>query len=438
MIQNLHSEQKKHIKNFSWIMLDNVVKTIGGFLVAIWVQQYLSKSDFGIITLAFAYSGMFTVLVGLGLGHITIREIIRFPKLQRFYLGTVFTIKSAGALLAFLLLNITSYLYEADPMVSFIVFLFSIRLFSDVFNTFNIYFQANVITKYQTISTSISYIISSALKVYFILGEYSVEYFAYAYLADFILAALFKFLFYKSIKSDISQWRFSTKIAKQLLKNSWAVGLTVFLSQIHSNIDKLMIAEMLNNVELGIYGVSTMFSDYSGMLAPMLMAAVLPYLIDLRKNNTEFYRRRFRQILSLVTWSSIIFCILAIAFGENLFSFLYDGKYDNAYEPFVYNIWKFLFLAQMQMINIWLLNLNLQRFQLYTNLAGVFCNILLNYLLITRYGITGAAIATISTRIMINWISPLFFEQTREVTFISLKSLNPMILIRYLLALRQS
>jgi len=436
MIQSLHSEQKKLIKNFSWIMLDNVVRTIGGFLVAIWVQKYLSKSDYGIITLALAYIGMFSVLVHLGLGHIVIREIIRFPKLQRFYLGTSAVLKFIGALVAFLLINISTFLYEADPTVSFIIFLFSFQMFFNVSNVFNIYFQAKIITKYQTLSSSISYIISSLLKVYFILGEYPVEYFAYAYLADFMLAALFKYIFYQKIKSDIWHWRFSFKIAKQLLKNSWAIGMAVFLSQIHTNIDKLMIAEMLDKVELGIYGVSTMFSDYSAMLAPMLMAAVLPYLIDLRKNNPEFYQRRFQQILSLVTWSSIILCILGIVFGEHLFSFLYNGKYDAAYEPFVYNIWKFLFLVQMQMINIWLLNLNLQRFQLYTNLIGVVCNIILNYILISKYGIVGAAVATISTRIVIDWLSPLFFKQTREVTFISLKSLNPMILMRYLIALR--
>jgi|GEM_PF-2964161 len=430
--KNLHSEQTKYLNNFNWLVLDNVIKIIGGFLVAIWVQKYLSKSDYGVITNAIAYTGIFTVLANLGLGHIVIRDIVQFPKLKRFYLGTALGLKVVGAGIAFALINISAFYYEPDTLSRFVIFLFSFQLLANVFNTLNIYYDAKVKIKYHTIASAVSYLISSLIKVYLILNEYSVEYFAYAYIADYVISGILKIIFYQKLESDIFKWRFSRKLAKQILLDSWAVGLTVFLAQIYSNVDKIMINDMLNKEELGIYGVSTLFSDISGMLPPLLMASVLPYLVELKKNNPVFYERRFKQIMSLVTWGAIIVCALSVLFGDYMFSILYNGKYDDAYLPFAYNIWKLLFLAQTQLVSIWLLNQNLQRFQLYTNLFGAVSNIILNYFLITEYGIVGAALSTLISRVIINWGSPLLFKETREVTRISIGSLNPMVLVNYL------
>ena len=60
-----------------------------------------------------------------------------------------------------------------------------------------------------------------------------------------------------------------------------------------------------------------------------------------------------------------------------------------------------------------------------SQIIAVFINIVLNYLMIPKIGIYGAAIATIITQFSSLLLSNYFFKDGKEVFWIQLKSLNP-------------
>lgn len=190
-----------------------------------------------------------------------------------------------------------------------------------------------------------------------------------------------------------------------------------------------MLKKFLGNNQTGIYSAANEISNYISLAPNILLASLIPYFVNLKKTNEEFYRRRFIQVLTMVTWGSILIGAVLILPGDTLITTVFGEKYAPSYDVLQLSIWKLVFVTQTVLINVWLINVNLQRFQLYTNLMGATLNIVLNYFLIFKYGVIGAAISTIITRVFISWFSPFFFEPIRESAILSLRSLNPLNLI---------
>ena len=62
----------------------------------------------------------------------------------------------------------------------------------------------------------------------------------------------------------------------------------------------------------------------------------------------------------------------------------------------------------------------------YKTLFGLILNIGLNLILISKYGVYGAAVATSVTQIFTIFIVDYFIKEYREQFFIQLKSFNPL------------
>lgn len=423
---------KKYFNNSLWLALDNVIKVIGGLFVGVWVARYLGAESYGVLQYGITYNFMFSALVNIGLGSILVREIVSTPEKENTLMGSALGLQLIGASIAFCLINITSLLYESDWLIQLIIFLFSLQMFANAFQPFTFYFQANVISKYNVWAESISFLISSGVKVYFILNEFPVQYIACAYLFDYFIKAILKTYFFYYIKKSLN-FVFKWEVAISLLKDSWVIGITLFLAMVQNRIDQFMIKNMIGISELGIYSLSADLPSYVLLLPTVLINSLMPYFVELKKNNPNFYNRRFIQILSAASWASVGVCIIGILIGEQTIDIIYAGKFEGAYQPFVLNVWKILFVVQALFVNMWLVNENKQKYQLYTNSVGTIFNIILNFIFISQYGILGAAISTILTRIVITWISPFAFKEIRAIGFVTLKSLNPILAVRGLL-----
>ena len=72
---------------------------------------------------------------------------------------------------------------------------------------------------------------------------------------------------------------------------------------------------------------------------------------------------------------------------------------------------------------IWILCENKNRYTKLYLLWGLLVNLILNWLLIPRMGIEGAALATLITQIVTCIIAPVFYKETRIHTWILLQSI---------------
>ena len=75
---------------------------------------------------------------------------------------------------------------------------------------------------------------------------------------------------------------------------------------------------------------------------------------------------------------------------------------------------------------------NITKKSFYKTLISLILNIILNSILIKKYGMNGAAIATLITQFTALFVIDFFIKEYREQAFVQLKSLNTIYLIKKL------
>jgi len=420
------------LNNASWLLLDRLLRGLGGLFIGIWIARYLGPKDFGVLNYAFAYVAFFSVFVGLGLNQIVVRELVKYPKLTNYTLGTAFGLKFFGAFLAMIGVYASLFLLQTDNVTKLVIFFLIFRMVFQSVDVIDYFFQAKVISKYTVIARSLAFLCSSLLNIYFILNEYSVVYFALSLFIDLLLSALFLLIIYQKNDYVIKQWRFSKKTAINLMKFAWPLALSVFLISIHTKIDQVMIGNMLDIEQVGIYSVAVKLSDAWLFFPAILVSTFMPYFISLREVNKKLYQYRLIQFYSLMFWMGVFVGLVVILFGESIISLLFGEIYTDAYMALVFNIWNGIFISQAIARGIWMISENLQIYRLYSNIIVAVLNISINILLIPIYGIAGAAIATLITQFIGTWVISLFWKPLRQSTYDMIKSTNPIYLIKFI------
>ena len=420
--------KRNFLTNISWLFIDKVIRIFGGLLVGVWVARYLGPADYGLLNFALAYTSFFVIFVQLGLDQILVRELVKHPALEDSLMGTAFYMKLGGAFLAIGLIAVSLLFLSVDTLTKTAIMLISFGMIFQSFDVIDIFFQSKVLSKYVVIARSSVFIILSIIKVLLIMFQYEVTAFILTQVAGFVLTALFLLYLYLKQGFSVKNWKFHKKVMYQLLLYGWSLALSGLIITIYTKIDQVMIGTMLNNAEVGIYSVAVTLSSAWLFVPTIFSNTFMPYFVNLKNTDYNLYRERLIQLYSLMFWLSTVMGIMVLLFGKWGIKILYGDAYSNAYLPLVLMIWNGIFISQAVARGIWLISENLQRYRLYNNLFAVTLNVIANILLIPKYGINGAAVATLLTQGLGTWVFPFVWKPMRQSNTDMLRSINPIFL----------
>lgn len=416
----------KYIFNFNWLLVEKIIQIFGGLFIGVWVARYLGPFDFGIFSYALAFIAFFSWLSQLGLNQIIVREITKSPENTFEILGTAFFIKLLGGIISVGLIFLSiNFVKTNNSLIKTLILLLSFVYIFQSLDIIEFYYQANVLSKYSVIVKNIAFLTSSALKIFFILNEFSVVYFALANVIDMFLVGVLLLFVYTATGHSIKNWKINKIIAAELIKYSWPLMISSFLITIHMKIDLIMIGSMLNIKEVGTYSIAVRLSESWYFIPSIIVSTLLPYFVDLREKNKYLYTKQLIQLLSFMFWLGVFVGIITLAFGKELILFFFGDQYTNSFFPLAINIWGGIFISQGLVCGIWLITENLQIYRLYVQFVSAFFNIVSNLIIIPILGISGAALSTFLTYFIATWILGLFFRKTRPAVFMMLKSISP-------------
>jgi len=193
-----------------------------------------------------------------------------------------------------------------------------------------------------------------------------------------------------------------------LKKSITSVGIFSIVSGasgiIALNIDKIMIEDMTNLSNAGVYTVAFYFGLIISIPARSLIKIASALITEAMKNND------IKEVSSIYKKSSINLFVFSSLFLIGLYinivniSILLSNDYGTGVNVIL--ILGFAFLADMlggtasQILFV----SHLYKLQTYRMIGFVFLVIITNYIFIPLYGISGAAIATLISKIIINSI----------------------------------
>lgn len=227
----------------------------------------------------------------------------------------------------------------------------------------------------------------------------------------------------KSVKLDI-------KLIVKIIDESKYLWFSFVSFLIYTQTDRLMINHYLGVEEVGVYTIGMQLSNILAILIGPIQNSLFPKFLELYRNDYQKYYNFYKLTNTIITQFYLIITLISIIVVKYTFKYVYSSQYDGAI--LIYSILAFsVFIkanGSLQTSHMTIKNITKKSF--YKTLVSLILNIILNILLIPKYGINGAAIATLITQFIALFLIDFFIKEYQEQAIIQLKSLNLIYLIK--------
>lgn len=423
-IQNLrqHSGFMKYFKNTSWLFGEKILRMIVGLFVGIWVARYLGPEQFGLFSYAQSFVGLFTAFATLGLDGIVVRELVHDESRRDELIGTAFWLKLMGAFTVLVILAIAVNFTSNDHSTNIMVFIIASATIFQSFNVVDMYFQSKVMGKYITYANVISLLLSSIVKIALILCNAPLIAFVWTIVFDsFVLACGFIYYYIKiNSKLKIKNLKFNKSTAVDLLRDSWPLIISGISIGFGMRFDQIFIKEMINSNAVGLYSAGVKLAESMSVVPMVITQSIFPKIFQIRK---EKKKTKIINIFRIIFYFLFFISFIILFFSPTIVELLYGDKYIDS--SLILAI--LIFSIPMTFLNIMtsqlLLIENLQSIIMKRQILLVVCNIVLNIVLIPRYGIIGAACATLLSDTIIGLFIDIFDKQTQHIFYLKIDAI---------------
>ena len=401
---------QRYIANTSWLIAEKVIRLAVGLFVGVWVARYLGPEQFGTLSYAQAFVGLFGAVATLGMDGIVIKHLVKDEGNSDLLLGTAFTLKLLSAMVALVFICIVAVTTSNDNKDIIIITIIASALVFQSLNVIDFYFQSKVLSKYIVLVNLISQLIVSMIRIALILTNAPLIAFAYVIMFDAIILAVGYIYVYKHKNLSFRQWKFNKLTASEILKYSWPLALSGIVISIYMKIDQVMIKEMLGNSSVGHYAAAVKISEAWYFVPIAINSSLFPAIINAKKRSLKEFYNRLKILYSFMLLSAVAISIPTTIYSKNIINLLYKEQFDPASTVLMFHIWAGVLVSLGVVTSSIVISNNKQRNALIATSIGAISNIILNFFMIPRFGINGAAIATIISQIMSGLFVPIFYK----------------------------
>lgn len=402
-------------------------------VVGLWLARYLGPVEFGRYSYAIAFVSLFSVIASMGLNNIVVRDIVRDPLCANETLGTSCALQFLGGMIAFILiLAVLSKLQFDDGLTKVLIIILGSSLVFKSSDVIKYWFESQVQSHYVVWTETSIYLGISAAKIGLILIQAPVIAFIWVLLTEAVLVAMGLLYVYTKRQGSVWQWSVNVRRAKELFKDSWSLILSGLSVVLYMRIDQIMLGEMIGSRDVGIYSAAVKISEIWNMIPVIVVSSLFPAILKAKSADEDIYQDRMRHLLDFLAIVAFVIVITVSLFSDWIIILLYGPAYAQAGDVLMIHVWTCLFVFMGFAGNKWYLAENLQHLILYRVGTGALINIALNLVLIPRYGIEGAAWATVISQsisgVFLNAVKlktrPIFLIQIRSLTGVSLLQRN--------------
>jgi len=365
--------------------------------------------------------GLFIALATLGLDGIVVRELVKDEKRRDELLGTAFILKIIGSVLLLGMITIAVNFTTNDRFTNLLIFVIATGVIFQSFNVINLYFQSIVLSKYSVFAKTVSGILVALIKLVLIYCKKELIFFAIvAFIGNIILAIGFIIMYAKQ-KLSLFNWRIKLNLAKNLLKDSWPLMLSGIAISIYMQIDQVMIKNMLDAKAVGNYAVAVRLSEVWYFIPMAIAGSVFPAIVNAKKISEKLYYERLQKLYDLMVWLALGIALPIMLLSNNIVNILFGIQYQQAAGVLQIYIWATVFVFLGIASSQYLLAENYTKISFFRTLIGAIINIILNISFIPKYGINGAAIATVLSQ-FVAVFSIILIPKTRFNFVLMIKS----------------
>lgn len=417
--------QNPVIRNTMWILSSNIFQMAASLIIGLLTARYLGPSNYGVLSYVGSIVAIFVPLSSVGLQGVVINSLVKEPNNEGVILGSSFLLQFISSILSMFLLLLLIVLL--NPRFEFVIIISLLQGLSLMFRSFEIidyWFQSQLKSKQSAIAKIFTTLIISMYRLYIIYFGKNIIWFGITVLLECLLYGLVVLFLYIRKKGPKLKIQINRMVS--LFSQSYHFILSGVMVLVYTQIDKIMLGNYFNETLVGVYSASVHITEMWIFFPTALIVSMRPIIIKYKNSNLQHkYLSSLFSLYSFVFWSSIFVSIFVSVFSNYIVNLLYGSQYVSGETSLKFLIWANAVAMLGNARGVWILAENKNRFvKIYLG-WGLLTNILLNSILIPRYGMEGAAFATLITQIVSVYIAPLFYSETRIHTVLLMKSMNP-------------
>lgn len=422
----------KLILNILWLIFDKIFILLLQFFVGVKIANYYGATLFGQYSYAIslvAFSNIFF-------------ELINSRVLKKYYTKENFNIlvfntnffKNSIAIILFFIPIIYKFFYKIDDTLFCLLLLLCLdNVLMTATSGIENFFEYKLEAKRIVISNNIVKIISYFLQYICMILNKGIIFIAIVRcIGSLIRVIILKYQYNSSYlgKLENKSVKLDIKLIVKIIDESKYLWFSFVSFLIYTQTDRLMINHYLGVEEVGVYTIGMQLSNILAILVGPIQNSLFPKFLELYRNDYQKYYNFYKLTNTIITQFYLIITLISIIVVKYTFKYVYSSQYDGAI--LIYSILAFsVFIkanGSLQTSHMTIKNITKKSF--YKTLVSLILNIILNILLIPKYGINGAAIATLITQFIALFLIDFFIKEYQEQAIIQLKSLNLIYLIK--------
>ena len=417
-------ETKRVFKNAKWIIICKAAQSVIQLIIGMITARYLGPSNYGLINYAASIVAFFLPVMKLGFDAILVKELIENPEKEGEILGTSLFMNIASSI--FCIMGVSAFAYVANPDSTetiLVCVLYSTSIFFAAIEMLQYWFQYKLMSKYSSLAMLGAYIVVSLYKIYLLASGKSVYWFALSHSVEYGLIGFTLVIIY--MKKGKARFSVSFSLAKEMFSRSKYYILSAMMVIIFQNTDHIMLTNMSGNKENGFYSAAITSVGVAQFVYMAIIDSFRPLILSDKKENQSDYEKNISRLYGIIVYMSLAQSIFFTIFAKLIIKVLYGAEYMAAVPVLQILIWYLAFSYMGSVRNIWLLAEKKQKYLPLINLLGVAANVIINAILIPKFGAVGAAFASFVTQAFANFGLGFIFPPIKDSNRLLLRGINP-------------
>ena len=366
----------KIVDNLSWLFFDKVLRMGVGLIVWVWIARYLAPEQFGLLSFAAAFTGLFAAIAGAGVQGIVVRDIVRDPHGKEETLGSAAALQLAGGFLAYgLMLCAIFWLRPDDLMARLLVAILGTAVLFKASDVAVYWFESQVLFKYPVWLQNGTFLAFALVKVALILQGAPLLAFAWAIMAEALVVALLLACMLSLHGPKLRSLQVALSRVKGLLRDSWPLLLSVLAIIIYTKVDQIMLGQMIGDEAVGIYSAAVRVSEVWYFVPMALVASLFPSILEAKKRSDAQYKRRLQSLYDVMVWLAVAVAVPMAFLSTLVVTTLFGEAYIDAGPVLAIHIWGAVFVFLGVASGPWFLAENRQMMSLQRTVFGALVNI---------------------------------------------------------------
>lgn len=383
----------------------------------------VGAGEYGLFFALFNFTFLLNILLDFGLTNYNNREISRHSQLLPRFLSNMMVIKLlmavVYAVVSFSFALLVGYTGRQLWLLAFLVF-------NQFLSSLILYFRSNISGLQLFKTDSLLSVTDRFLMIIFcgfliwgpLRSQFKIEWFVYTQTISYLITAAIGFAIVLQ-KSEFFRPRLDRAFLYSIIKQSYPYALLVLLMSFYTRIDTVMLERILPNgdVQSGIYAQAFRLLDAANMV-PFLFAGLLLPMFSKMIKNDEPIQPLLGFAFNLLIVTSYSFALACFVYRVPIIDMLYIHHPDVSSVVLGVLMMSFVFISVTYIFGTLLTANGNIRFLNLISCIGVILNIGLNVLLIPRYEVVGAAIASVATQFAMALLQVLLAFRVFEVKII--------------------